>query len=73
MNKIFKVLWNRSRSTHVVTDETRTAHGKGRQGVTVVSTASRSGFAVYRGLFRLLRKDVQVLLKRTESLHHFEW
>lgn len=46
MNKIFKVLWNRSRSTHVVTDETRTAHGKGRQGVTAVRTASRSGFAV---------------------------
>ena len=46
MNKIFKVLWNRSRSTHVVTDETRTAHGKGRQGVTAVRTASRSGFSV---------------------------
>ena len=45
MNKIFKVLWNRSRSTNVVTDETRTAHGKGRQGVTVVCETSRSGFA----------------------------
>ena len=46
MNKIFKVLWNRSRSTHVVTDETRTAHGKGRQGATAVCATSRSGFAV---------------------------
>ena len=46
MNKIFKVLWNRSRSTNVVTDETRTAHGKGRQGVTVVCAASPSRFAV---------------------------
>lgn len=33
MNKIFKVLWNKVRSTNVVTDETKTAHGKGRQGV----------------------------------------
>ena len=46
MNKIFKVLWNRSRSMNVVTDETRTAHGKGRQGATTVCAASRSGFAV---------------------------
>ena len=33
MNKIYKVLWNRARSTHVVTDEAKTAHGKGRSGV----------------------------------------
>ena len=46
MNKIFKVLWNRSRSTNVVTDETRTAHGKGRQGVTAVRATAPSGFAV---------------------------
>lgn len=30
MNKIFKVLWNRSRGVRVVTNETKTACGKGR-------------------------------------------
>lgn len=39
MNKIFKVLWNRARGTNVVTDETRTAHGKGRQGATTIDQA----------------------------------
>lgn len=40
MNKIFKVLWNRARSARVVTDETKTACGKGRQGATTVVAAA---------------------------------
>ena len=42
MNKIFKVLWNRARGTHVVTDETRTSHGKGRQGAATIDQAPRA-------------------------------
>ncbi len=46
MNKIYKVMWNRARSTHVVTDETKTACGKGRQGVkSICDGLSRLGIA----------------------------
>ena len=40
MNKIFKILWNKVRSAHVVTDETKTSSGKGRQGSTLVKTVA---------------------------------
>ena len=40
MNKIFKVLWNRARATRVVTDETKTSCGKGRQGATTLARSS---------------------------------
>ena len=40
MNKIFKILWNKVRSAHVVTDETKTSCGKGRQGSTLVKTVA---------------------------------
>ncbi|MDO4936388.1 MAG: leukotoxin LktA family filamentous adhesin, partial [Sutterellaceae bacterium] len=47
MNKIFKVLWNKVRATSVVTDEAKTAHGKGRQGVlsTTLGAATVTGTA----------------------------
>ena len=39
MNKIFKVLWSKTRNSHVVTNEAMRAHGKGRQGVSCVCDA----------------------------------
>ena len=53
MNKIFKVLWNRSRGVRVVTNETKTACGKGRQEATVATDVRPSSIDAVTLLFAI--------------------
>lgn len=53
MNKIFKVLWNRSRGVRVVTNETKTACGKGRQESTVATDVRPSSIDAVTLLFAI--------------------